>query len=419
MGTQKKESSSLRTVLILTVVFVILSATCAVTGNNSSPTNILIDSYSINDKTLPSELEKIASNLKRTLKACENSELAFRIKYRIGILQYKAGKLSDACVGFEQTASEANCPLPVRISSLNMAGQIHRLSGQTKRSLESFDRLLKTTEKCLAAKSDEVSPAILKLAALAAFGRAEVYQQQEDYKPARQEYKKLINILQHTEQEEFDGYKAIAKDRLSQMYLMDGDSTNYLDVSRDIVKSHPKYFRIALIEFEIVALELLLQANADTKFPRGSFDVPAKLITYAKDNPKDKKIAGVMSWLKKYNTNHENNYSTTLLNYHFAWLLDITGKHKEAAEIFDRISQANSINNIKPEFLIPLLKDLSNYACLQRATILGEIGEYNAAIKSAQSISDNINNAHLSGLTESITEGLAILKREVPKNESK
>ena len=419
MGIRKKENCRSGTLLAITAVLVILTATCTAVGNISSPTKVLIDSYSIKDGTLPVDLEKIASNLERSLKVCEDSKLAFRIKYRIGVLLYKAGKINEACLRFEQTASEANCPLLVRVSSLNMAGQIYRLSGQTKKSVESFDKLLATAEKTLASEKDTVPSVVLKLASMAAFGRAEIYQQQEKYESASQEYKRLINILQYTGQDEFDRYKAISKDRMSQIYLIDGNPTEYFKVSRDIVKSHPKYYRIALIQFEMAALELLSQDSSDIKFPRGSFDVPARLIVYAKENPNDKKVADIISWLAKHIADHKNKYSTILVNYHYAWLLDVTGKHQEAAEIFSRISQNEPFNADEPGFLTPLFNDLSHYACLQRATILGEMCEYKAAIISVHSVPNDLNNTHLSSLTESIKNSLETLKREVPKNESK
>ena len=418
MGIRKKESSSSGTLLIITVVLVILIATCTVVGKSPSPMKVFIDSYGIKDDMLPADLVKIALNLEKSLEACEDSKLVFRIKYRIGVLLYKAGKINEACLMFEQTATEANCPLLVRISSLNMAGQIHRLLGQTKKSLETFDNILTTTEKSLTTEKYTVPPIVLKLAALAVFGRGEIYQQQEKYKLACQEYKRLFNILQYTGQDEFDRYKAICKDRMAQLYLIDGNSTGYLKASRDIVKSHPKYYRVALIEFEMAALELLSQDSYDMKFPRGSFDVPVRLVVYATENPNDEKVADIISWLEKHSTSHENNYSIAIVNYHYAWLLDVTGKHQEAADMLGRISQVRSFNGDEHGFLAPLLKDLDHYACLQRATILGEVGEYKAAIKSAHSIPDDPNNIHLSSLTESIKEGLETLKREVPKNES-
>lgn len=87
---------------------------------------------------IPKEIERLQKKLKR----CRDRDRASKIKYRIGLLYFKDGKLDRADSIFDDIANDKDIPLLIRICSLNMSAQTARLIGNDSRTLEVFDKLI-------------------------------------------------------------------------------------------------------------------------------------------------------------------------------------------------------------------------------------------------------------------------------------
>ena len=126
---------------IVFAVFLVLTA--SLNALSSPPAQILIDSYKLPDKLTPETAEKTISELNQALASCTDDVVKFRIKYRVGMIYFKTGDLSQAVTSFKEVAQSDDCHDFIRLCSLNMAGQIYRMQAKDDKALKAFEELIK------------------------------------------------------------------------------------------------------------------------------------------------------------------------------------------------------------------------------------------------------------------------------------
>jgi len=417
MDIQKKDSSNSISKFVL-IALVLFNISFNAFADGSAARKKLIDSYRLPEKLTEKRLKEIVSDLQNSLTGFDDNELVFRIRYRIGILYFKAGHIDRAGKQFHQISQEPNCPQLVRLCSLNMTGQISRMLAKDNEAIENFCELLRLSEKYLLDDNeDTILSTLLKLTVTAAFQCAEIYQYQQNYDAAIIKYKRLLGILEKNKQMRLKRYITLAKDRISQLSLMSG--ADYLDqyygTAQDIIQNFPDYYRVPIIKLEVEAIKFLRKNTSQNHFPNGSFDAPVKIITYLKDCKDKVQIRSIFYVLENLCREYDGTYGAVLLNYHYACLLDATGDKEKAANTFAKITLSTAQKLNVGDSVQAVIKIIAEYAKLQQAVILGEIGNYQQAIKAVENIKMYPESYHLSKLVESVVKSLETLKREVPK----
>lgn len=382
----------------------------------STASEVLAASYQLGHKIAPKGAEMTITGLEKLLVNCKDNNPAFRIRYRIGMIYFKAGMSKAAKNRFLQITDESDCPLLIRVCSLNMIGQISRMKGKNRQALDAFNQMAELIEQqSTGDKKNFVSAALMKLFCSALLSRAEIHQLQQDYSTSITEYEYLLRALgQYKQGGEFGKYISLAKDRMSQLYLKQGNVGEYIEIARSLPIDFPQYYRAGIIKFEIECVKFLRNASKDFEYSDGSFTAPAQLITYLKSleyKGSTKKILGKLSQLCK---EYSNTYAGILLSYHYAWLLDTVGEKDKAIDVLARVSSTDvgeTDNNVQ---LSVIAETIAEYAKIQRAIMLGEKGDYKKALHVIGSLYLHPEQSHISDLAKSVNESLATLKREVP-----
>ncbi|MHC4396866.1 MAG: tetratricopeptide repeat protein [Planctomycetota bacterium] len=402
---------------IIFAVFLVLASGLNVFAREKQPVQVLIDSYKLPDKLTTKTAEKTISELNQALTLCSDNALKFRIQYRIGILYFKSGDLSQALESFKETAQTPDCPDTIKLYSLNMAGQIYRMQAKDDKALKAFEEFIKLSQKFLTQDPNQENPAsVLKLVVTAGFAKAEIYQYSQDYDSAIAEYKKIFACLKPGKTPDVNSYAPLALDRMSQFYLIKGQIEDYYQTAIELVEKYPDYYRTPIVRLETKAAIILKGKDTSVNFPRGSFDAPARLIALIKDSGDKELKARVIVLLKNLSSQYQQNYGSILLGYHYAWLLDASGEQQKADEtLADICKQAASINPYMPG-TASVISTLTNYAKLQQAVIFGEENRYREALEIVYSLKPDPNDVHMLNLTDSIKKALETLKREVPKD---
>ena len=405
-----------RAFLIALTVF--SASTCKVRAEQDTPGNILVDSYKLDENAGLQDTEREISQLHKALAVCTDDYLKSRIKYRIGMLYFNSNQLSDALDSFENLVGTPGCGDLVKLCSLNMAGQIYRMQGKDDKALNRFKLLIDFAQNLLAHHSDRQRPAeILPLVVAAGFARAEIYQYQQQYRFAVNEYKKQLVCLASNKAINLSHYAAKALDRISQLHLITDDIRGYHQTTAEIIEKHPDYYRLPIIILETEAVGTLRANEPSAAFAAGATETPARLIALIKDSQDEQLGARTLGLLKDLSGQYQHTYGGIVLGYHYAWLLDTTHQASQAAGIFEGVCrQAASFESDTPS-LKSVISLLADYARIQQAVILGEEAKYVEALKNIASVKSDPNDSHLSKLTDSIAEALKTLKREVPKNE--
>ena len=413
MDTPKKDSYK----RIVFAIFCVLAFSLNVLAQEGQPVQVLIDSYDLPDKLTSETAEKTIPKLNQALALCTNNELKFRIEYRIGMVYFKAGDFSGALDSFNKAALSDDCPDLVRLCSLNMAGQIYRMQAKDDKALEIFEELVEQSQKFLNKNPSQKNPAsILKLAVTAGFARAEIYQYNQDHDFAIAEYRKIIASLKSGKIPGANNYAPLALDRISQFYLIDGKVEGYSQAAGELVEKYPDYYRVPIVRLQNEAVKILKENDTSVNFPRGSFDAPVRLIALIKESGDKELKDRVTVLLESLSSQYSQSYGGILLGYHNAWLLDVSGEQKQAAEVLEDIcKQAVSINPDSPG-ITRVINTFSDYAKLQQAIILGEENRYGDALEIIHSLKPAPNDVHIPGLADSIEKALQTLKREVPKD---
>jgi len=419
MDILKKDSCSL-VLLIVVIGAVILPIEDVSFADTSTAARTLAATYNLGHNIMRAEAKSVSARLEKVLTDCKDSNLAFRLKYRIGMIYFKGGMADDAISRFLQIANNSDCSELTRVCSLNMIGQISRMKGRDKEALDAFNQLANLLEQRLAVdKKNPVNPALMKLLCSALFSRAEIYQMQKDYTASICEYDRLIHILDRNKKEQLSQYVPLASDRISQLCLREKDISRYIKIAETLSTEHPEYYRTPVVKFEIEAVKFLKSVSANLEFAHGSLTAPVQLITYLKDTRDKTSAQQIVDKLARLCKDCPGVYAGILLNYHYACLLDALGRKDKAVEILARISSNNTVNAANKSRTQAPAGAIREYAEIQRAIMLGERADYRQALLMLGSLQTQPAQSHISNLAKSVAKSIEILKREVPKNDNK
>jgi tetratricopeptide (TPR) repeat protein len=412
MDIRKKDNYKPIFILFLSAI-VTLNA-CA---SDKNPAQILIDSYKLPDKLTLDVAEKVISDLDQAIEVSTDSNLKFRIGYRIAMLYFKTDRLDKACDYFTNISRLSDCPDLIKLCSLNMSGQICRMQARHKESLDIFEELIVLSKKFLPKDINEICPStVLKLSITAGFSKAEIYQYQQQYDSAVSEYKRIIAYLEYNKIFNTDSYMSLAMDRISQLDLMRSDIEGFCRTATQLVEKFPNYYRVPLIRFETEAVKALNMKNTAVAFPKGSFEASVKLISFIKETNDKELTQKIVALLEKLSREYQGTYGGILLGYHYAWLLDVIGQSQTASKAFEVIHKNNFKDTSDNPCAAAVINTITDYARLQKAIILGETGNYKEALECVYSNNVDPNDTHSSVLADSIQKALETLKREVPKD---
>jgi tetratricopeptide (TPR) repeat protein len=389
-------------------------------AESPTPAAVLRATYSLPPSISTAEVESAVAGLEKALALCEDSYLATRIEYRIGVLYCKARLLEAADAKFSQIADDTKCPEIIRACSLNMIGQISRMLGRDLAALDAFNRLAAIAEKRLSPDNNGAdSSALKKLGCAALIGRAEILEAGGDYKGAIAEYTRLIKVLKRNKDRDLlSSYGPLANDKVGQLYLRRGDVDEYLTAIERLCEDYPRYYRTPVAKFEAECVKFLKKVSADSRFVNGSVDAPAQAIGYVKDSKKENQGQELVSALERLYREHPDTYGEILLQYHHAWLLDTLGRKDEAIEIFTRICSADVVDADEKSSKSLVLQTIQEYARIESALMLGEKSDYTEALRVLGTLRKHPDESHISVLAGSVSEGLQILRREVHSNEN-
>lgn len=380
---------------------------------------VLIASYEATEGISTTEAEPVVAKLEKALANCTDDYLAFRLKYRIAMINFRAHGMEPSKARFLQIAQDPKCPEIVKVCSLNMIGQISRLMGNDKEALEAFDQ----TSSLLARKfswgvEDSACSGLKKLWVLVVFSRAEIFEMQGDYASGVVEYENLLEALSQNRRGRFSQYAAGVNDRLCQLYLHQGDTGKYVKSALALTAGYPEYYRTGIIKLEIECVKFLKTVGVDFNFSDGSFSAPSYTIAYLRRARDLDSAQDMAEKLDRLSREYADGYSGILLGYHYAWLLDALGERDRALEVLARVSSDECFGANEKHCRITIVETIQRYAKIQRAIILGEKANYSEALQVLDSLRTDQSESHISELAKAVSKGMQTLKREVRRNEN-
>lgn len=390
----------------------------------------------------PEEAKRAIDPLVHALNTCRDDGAAWHLRYRVGVIHFKAGTMAEAEACFQQIADASEAPELIQACALNMAGQVARLQGDNDKALKALGRLAGLAERSVAARSGDASNAMLcRLWCAALIGRAEICELQKDYIAAANEYKRLLQARIDLENNDaFAGRIPLVMDRLSQLHLQERHVDEYLSLATALTARFPAYPRAPLIELESLCVRALRDARPAPEYAQGALCAPAHLIEHlrqAHHGLQAREQRGrdgrdtVLDAIDQICQRHQGTPMGALLDYHYAWLLEAAGRRDKAMEAIARVSgggrrlprasrgddRDRPDEPVVPEAGRPHEDILREYAIIQHAIMLAERGDYSKASQLLATLSpDPDGNPHVSLLTESVSKSIQTLKREVPKD---
>ena len=407
MDIQKNESCK----RLITVLICLFSS--LMLGSDYNSLNILKGSYQISGKDqIPNEIEKLINAHKNS----DNKLLKQRINYRIAMLYFKSQNLKQAYELFEQISSDIQYPKQIQLLAINMAAQTAKMQGRDAPAIKHYDQLINMIHMMIRDSSNKTSIRTLEeMYCASVISKTEIYTFQKQYSQAIKQYQNALGQIKNETFKSSQNYLPLFYDRLSQLYLKIDDVKQYQHCASIITDEFSDYKRTGIIKLESFVIEFFNKQNIKQQYPNGSFDAPAKLILYIKNNPDCPDIEHIVSLFDQLCKLPESK-GLWQIRYHYAWLLDATGKKEAALKTFNTIIDSIDLvdetdNYIKEKIL--------NYSKLQIALIHCEHEQYLQGLKYLDSIENKNNDDHISSLTDSIRNSIQTLKREVAQDENK
>jgi hypothetical protein len=420
MDIQKYANCSLSLIVCLSIVIAVaVTAHGAFYGKDGTPEEILIATYDLPHTITPAEAQSSVSHLKRALADCRRSYLAFRIKYRMGIMYFRADMMKPSKAEFMLTANDPECPVPIRACSFNMIGQISRLAADNEEALKAFDKIVNLLEQSLFTdKKYAPNSAMTKLLCSALLSRAEIYELQHHYTASINEYVRFVDGLNQSKNIDLSSqYAPLAYDRMSRLYLRTGNIQKYMEITRALIESYPEYSRTPIIKWESECVKFL--KSTSTSFPNAGFRAPALVIAYLKSSNNPASAQNIVDSLNALCKAHQDTSNGILLQYHYAWLLDTVGEEQKARETLSRISSTDTFKANDNSSQEAIARVIQEYAKIQYAIMAGEKAEYKGALSMLDNLHTHADESHISELSETVKKSIQTLRREVPKNDNK
>ncbi len=408
MGIRKKGNLIKLVVLVLVVL-----TNGSVSSSKPLARQSLLLSYKVPDKISSQRALDIIDTLERFLVNCDDDYLECRIRYRTGVLYFKAGMEDEAVKRFLSVAHKEDCCAEIRVCSFNMAGQILQMSGDYSKALEVYDELIETAKRQReGSEPGAFSPAVEKLLLLSIFSRGRLYQMDGNYSAAISEYKRVSGLFKGKDFEGVDNYIALAEDMVSQLYLKQDDTAGYLKTAGDLIEAFPDYYRTAVIKLERECVRFLKENSYKISFPGGSFSAPARLIAYFREERGEGEKQEVAELLEGLCEQEQEGFGGFLLRYHYACLLDFLGDKERSIELFSQVCSLDTDEITDDESQRRICEIIRNYSKLQRVIIMGDMGDYNRCLELLSTLDIPPDDGHLTDLLKSIKKDIKTLKRE-------
>ena len=394
---------------------VLVATTLSSLGQTTRPLHVLVATYDAELPTTPAEAEESLAVLEEALQQCTDADLGCRIQHRMAVMCLRVGLLDEARSRFRRLSDSAMCPEPIRLSSLSMRGQICRMVGADDEALEVFEELLRPVERSLVEPARAPAPAaILRLACLAVFGRAEIQEVNHCWSEAAIEYRRLLILLKRSKCEMLlQRYGPLATDRLSQLLLRAGEVDGYLEVAKALAVEHPRYRRAGLVELEAECIRFLRAAQIQTEFPNGSVDAPAMAVAAIRAAA-DKSISRqLLLAANELCHRYQGSYGGLVVAYHYAWILDVLGNKSKAAMVLGQILSVDVDKICEGPRDQSIGRTVQKYAGLQHAIVLAEHANYQQALAVLIRLNCDSCAPHVQELRQSVIESVKILQREV------
>ncbi|HUW18898.1 MAG TPA: hypothetical protein VMW16_06310 [Sedimentisphaerales bacterium] len=389
-------------------------------GDTSDAVNALAASYKSVPAVTIAEAKAAVSRLEKALVDCGDAYIGFRIRYRTGVICFKARMMETSEARFSQIANEPNCPELIRICSFNMIGQITRLEGRDREALAAFDRAANLLEQRLAVGPEHCdNPAMVKLCCSVLFSSAEICEQRREYAAAITAYSRLLRVLSKSKNIDLlKQYGPLAIDRISQLYLRQGRVAKYMEMGDTLITNYPEYYRVPIVELEIECVKVLKVVAADCDLSGGGFGAPAQAIGYIKNSGEKTSAGPIVDKLDRLCRKYQTTYGGILLQYHYAWFLDALGEKDKAMKVLGRIASIDFGGSNHKFWESRIIETTQEYAKTQYAVMLTEKEDYGEALRVLGSLRTHPDKSHIAELANSLTNCIQILKREVPKNEN-
>ena len=357
---------------------------------------LLKASYDLNvDQEDLESVENILLDLQKTYDECQDVEMALKLKYQIGVLNFKAGKYEESSTVFSDIVDD-DLAEELFIPSLNMQAHCARFLGDYKTAVGSFERLVKVLKK-----NDNPGEYETDLLISSWFSLSEIYSADEPAK-AIEIYSKIIDYYGDKKRSDDKCMSLRAFKAKLDLLFKEAEYGKYESEIKEFLENNSSFeaFKLELQSKCLMAI-LKYSRNLSNTYPE---KLPVDTILLVRDG----KCASdeLLSLFEGLDLKYKDVNSQMLLNYHYAWLLDSIDKKRQALEKFSNVIKKSKTLTQESDMLI-----LGEYAKLQSATILGEYGEYKSAIEIASSVRGETE--HLKEIKESVKESLAILKREI------
>ncbi len=437
MATPRNENSNV-SVIGISVILILLMATISVGADADDRTSLglLTSTYKSGYAISAEEAETLLDRLGTALSACHDDDLAWRIRYRIGVIYFRAGRMTEALSLFERIAGAPGTPDLIQACSLNMLGQSARLLHEDGKALRAFGSLAGLTEKLLAGaegdptcdrsqegtRADASQRFLRRLWCAALIGRAEIYELGMDHAAAATEYERLLQAKTTlTSGGILPDVVPLAMDRLSQLYLQRQDSDEYLNIAETLAARYPAYRRTPRIELERMCVRILHDVDGDVERPQGTLHAVERLIAHLKHSEAERFTSEVLDGVDHLYQKYKDAPGGSTVAYCYAWMLDAAGRRDRAIEVIAQACSENEAAGPTGSDVNPgHTKILRGYAVIQRAVMLVERADYDEALQLlADAPPDADPESHPAQLAESMKKCIQTLKREVSRNEAR
>lgn len=417
MDILRYESWNKSILCLVTFGIITIAVNIALSARTVSALEILTDTYKLPYTIDLVEAKTVIDGLGKALESCEDEYLSYRIKYRIGVIYFKSHMLDASKSRFLCIANDSQSPELIQISSLNMVAQICRLRGENKEALNAFQRLADILQQHLKEKNKSlIDPIFTEVLSSALLSKAEIYELEHNYVASIREYNHLL-LISDQNKNIMNKYVPIAKDRISNLHLRQGEYEKYVTSVSGLIKDYPEYLRIPIIRLELLSLKFLKKVSLENELPKDSYVAPVLMINYIKKSGDEASAQSIIDQLNQLSKEYKNTSIGILLQYHYAWLLDTLGEKEKAAEIFSGICSTNIKGTNNNSIDKTITNIVQEYAKIQYAIIAGEKADYKEALRVLDNLRSHPEGSHVSKLGKSVIESVQILRREVPINE--
>ena len=307
-------------------------------ADNLTATQHLTASYHIPTPCDKLQLAPLIESLKFSLATCDNTLLASRIEYRIGVLYTKTKQFQLARSWFVRVLARSQCPVLIRTTALNMLAQLDRLEGKAFSCLEYFGRIIDQLQKDFPGNDRMKLPsALTQLWMSAHLARAEIFQKQQNHASSAREYKSLIDLISQSSFNLPDpSLLPELLDRGAAAYFQAGHLDTYLDLTDQLTRCCAIYPRLPQIRFEAACARFCRTHKVSIDNIKGPAVLPVQIISAVKKNKKHIDTTVLLQTLQQLTEQYNEHPNAAQLIYHYGWLLDALGKTHEATEVFSR-----------------------------------------------------------------------------------